>query len=158
LTSGDTSAFGSEAEMRAAWEERRDEIMAEWLNRTPPRSPGSRPAAWWHFESGRPQRIELWSEARGRWSAGSLDERADAYDEYEMEPLVFLASIGELRAAELEVLRQEAAEASLRVDTAGERIGSGGLDRADRRRVKLWEAVEAADVEAEAALAARRGC
>jgi hypothetical protein len=44
-------------------------------------------------------------------------------------------------------LRREAAEArraASRIGTDRERIGSAGADMADRRAVKLWEAVERA--------------
>jgi hypothetical protein len=50
------------------------------------------------------------------------------------------------------VLEAQAEEARPRIGTGHEQIGSGGLDRADQRRVKLWEAVRAAlPAESEAA-------
>ena len=61
-----------------------------------------------------------------------------------MERLLFLASIGELREDELAKLKARAEEARPRIGTGHERVGSGGVDRADRRRVKLWNGVRAA--------------
>jgi hypothetical protein len=75
---------------------------------------------------------------------GTVEERADAVDQYDIEPLVFLASIGELRDDELEVLEAQADEARPRIGTGHERIGSGGVDRVDQRKLKLWDAVRAA--------------
>jgi hypothetical protein len=131
-----------EDELRGAWEEFRERIMAEYQDR---RRPGSRPWAWWHFEAGREQHLVPWSEAQDGWWLGPgspIEERADEYDEWEMEPTLFLASIGELRGDELEQLELAAVEARERVDTGAERSGSGGLDRVDRRKAKLWEAVD----------------
>lgn len=148
----DLLAFGwrsdrfSEDDAREVWERRRDEIMAEYLHPDRPHVPGRRPAAWWHFEAGRDEHLERWSEAHHRWwfAPGPMEDRAAAYDEWEMEPTVFLASIGELRPHELEELERRAAEAAARIDTGAERSGSGGLDLCDRRAVKLWERVREA--------------
>jgi hypothetical protein len=146
---GTGSMFAFEDERRRAWEARRDQLMAEYATR---RLPGSRPWAWWHYEAGRPQRLEPYPLEGAKWFEGTVEERADAVDEYEIEPLVFLASRGELREDELEVLEAEAEEARPRIGTGHEQIGSGGVDRADQRRVKLWEAVRAAlPAESEAA-------
>jgi hypothetical protein len=127
--------FGSEREHRAAWEARREDLLRSYL--TPPRIPGSRPEAWWRFEAGRLQHLKPYPLRL----TGSVQARADAVDEYEIEPVVFLAGRSELREDELEQLEADAAEAAERVGTDSERIGSGGVDRVDQRRVKLWNAV-----------------
>ena len=57
-------------------------------------------------------------------------------------PVLFLGSIGELHEDELAKLRSQAEEARPRIGTGHKRSGSGGVDRADRRRVKLWAAVQ----------------
>jgi hypothetical protein len=92
----------------------------------------------------RPQHRISYEDQREARRGKSTEEQADLYDEYVTEPLLFLASFGELRADELAELKAKADEARPRIGTGRERIGSGGVDRADRRRVRLWEAVSAA--------------
>jgi hypothetical protein len=128
--------FASEEEAREAWEARREDLMRSYL--TSPRIPGNRPEAWWRFEAGRPQHLEPYPLRL----EGSTEERAEAVDEYEIEPVVFLARRGELREDELKELEADAREAGERVGTARERIGSGGVDRVDQRKVKMWDAVK----------------
>ena len=73
-----------------------------------------------------------------------VEERAAEVDAYYIEPVVFLASIGELREDEIAELREAAEDARPRIGTDAEVYGFGGVDMIDRRRVKLWEAVRAA--------------
>jgi len=128
---------------RKAWIDRRERLLAEYAR--PPIRPGWRPWAWWLYEAGRAQHLVSLSEALARnRGPDPIDERADAWDEWHIEPLVFLASRGDLREDELEELAAKAEEARRRVGTGAECIGSGGVDRSDRRRVKAWEAVTAA--------------
>jgi hypothetical protein len=137
---GTHSMFATDQERREAWEARRDEIMAEYLS--PPFTTGHRPWAWWEFEAGRDEHlIDLSDVLHFR---GSEDDQAALLDEYETEPVIWLAEHGHLSHAEIEQIRKEADEARPRIGTESEHIGSGGLDRADRRAVALWEAVERA--------------
>ena len=52
---GTNSMFATDEERRAAWEERREALMVNYL--TPPLLPGHRPFAWWRYEAGRPQHL-----------------------------------------------------------------------------------------------------
>ena len=52
---GTNSMFADDEERRAAWEERREALMVNYL--TPPLLPGHRPFAWWRYEAGRPQHL-----------------------------------------------------------------------------------------------------
>ncbi len=106
----------------------------------PPMLPGSRPNAWWRLEAGRPKHLTPYP----LHVQGTVDERAAAIDDYYIEPLVWMATHGLLTEAELEQLKADADEARPRIGTPGERIGSGGVDKVDRRKVKMWEAVRAA--------------
>ena len=55
-----------------------------------------------------------------------------------------MAAHGHLTEAELAMIAERASETRPRIGTPAEHIGSGGVDRADRRAVKLYEAVERA--------------
>ena len=48
------SMFETDEERRAAWLERKDELMEKQYTGQP-RSNGNRPWAWWEYESGRPE-------------------------------------------------------------------------------------------------------
>ena len=138
------SMFGDDDERRQAWEERREAIMEEYL--TPPSSPGQRPWAWWEFEAGRPDHLEPYPDLdhfldREHWSE---DEEAEAYDNYENEPIIWMAANGHLTPDELAAITERANEARPRIGTDDEHYGSGGIDRADKRAVKLAEAVSEA--------------
>jgi hypothetical protein len=74
----------------------------------------------------------------------TLEEDAEAIDAYEIEPVVWMAAQGYLEPDEIAQLEEEARAASRRIGTDQERIGSAGADMADRRAVKLWEAVRRA--------------
>jgi hypothetical protein len=65
-------------------------------------------------------------------------------DEYYIEPVAFLASIGELREDEIAEIREAAEEARPRIGTEAEVHGSGGVDMIDQRRVKMWDRVREA--------------
>ena len=134
---GTNSMFATDEERRAAWEERREALMANYL--TPPLLPGHRPFAWWRYEAGRPQHLSEYPALFG----GEMrqDERAEALDEYEIEPVAWMAAHGHLTDEELAKIAERANEARPRIGTPTEHIGSGGVDRADRRAVRLYEAV-----------------
>ena len=138
---GTGSMFATHEERRAAWEERRGPLMAEYAEGS---GVGHRPWAWWHYFAEREQHVISYDDQRDARKGKSTEEQPDLYDEYQMEPVLFLASIGRLRHDEVEKLKADADEAGRRIGTSSERIGSGGVDRADRRRVKLLEAVRAA--------------
>lgn len=132
--------FDDDRQRRAAWEERRDELMAAYL--TEPVAPGRRPWAWWVYDAGRdPHVVEYPGPS---WRADDADAYADELDRYKNEPTEFLAAHGHLTDREIAVIERDADEARPRIGTPAERIGSGGIDRADQRRVALWEAVERA--------------
>lgn len=131
-------AFLSASERREAWELHREELIAEVSKRRP----GDRPEAWWQFEAGRPEHLTEYPLDR---EAGiTIEQHADAVDEYAIEPIRFVASRGELTLEELAALAERANEARLRVGTDAEQIGSGGVDKVDRRAVRLYEAVRTA--------------
>jgi hypothetical protein len=127
------SAFRDEAARRRAWEEHREELIAEGKRRRP----GSRPWAWWHYEAGREQHLTSYPLD----FEGTIEEHRDAIDEYEIEPIVFVASCGELFDHELEQIAAKAREVEPRIGTDAEHWGSGGVDYPDRRAVKLAKAV-----------------
>jgi hypothetical protein len=91
--------------------------------------PGHRPWAWWHYFAERPQHVIGYDDYRRSAEGKSTEERADLYDEYETEPLLFLASIGQLRDDELAELKARGDEARPRIGTGHERIGPGGRSR-----------------------------
>ena len=109
---------------------------------TPPMLPGHRPWAWWHYVAQRPHHLSEYPALFG--GEMSQDERAAALDEYEIEPVAWMAANGHLTDEELAKIAEQANEAQPRIGTPAEHIGSGGVDRADRRRVMLYEAVERA--------------
>jgi hypothetical protein len=73
-----------------------------------------------------------------------VDEEAEAWDEYQIEPVEWMAAHGHLTSEEVAAITEKANQARPRIGTDGERIGSSGVDRADRRAVRLYEAVTAA--------------
>jgi hypothetical protein len=78
---------------REAWEARRDEMLESYHGGIP----GHRPWAWWHYEAGRPQNLTPYPLGRDCREQGmTTEEIRDAIDHYEIEPIVFLASRGEL--------------------------------------------------------------
>lgn len=99
-----------------------------------------RPAAWWRFEAGRPQHLTPSPSHR----EGTIEERRLAWDDYEIEPLVFLAENGQLTVVEADAIRERALEVAGRIGTGHEHWGSGGVDYPDRRAVKLAVAVDKA--------------
>ena len=138
---GTHSMFRTDRERRAAWAEFGQELLEEYL--TPPTTPGHRPWAWWEFEAGRPDHLEPYPDLdhfldREHWSE---DEEAEAYDNYENEPIIWMAANGHLTPDELAAIAESANVARPRIGTDDEHIGSGGVDRADRRAVTLCEAV-----------------
>jgi hypothetical protein len=52
-----------------------------------------------------------------------------------------MAANGHLTPDEIAAIAEKANKARPRIGTPAEHIGSGGVDRADRRAVKLYEAV-----------------
>ncbi|MGA9635500.1 MAG: hypothetical protein WBQ41_09740 [Solirubrobacterales bacterium] len=89
--------------------------------------------------AGRPEHLTEWIPSHE--FVGTDEEYADACDEYETEPVIWMAANGDLTEAELERIAEKAEEARPRIGTDAEHIGSGGVDRADRRAVKLHETV-----------------
>ena len=125
-----SSVFANEDEARSAWEERRDEIMDSWMNRTT----GDRPWGWWAFEAGRPPHLQPLRP--GKWKS------SEEIDEYYIEPVRWLAAHG-LREDEIAEIKRRADEARPRIGTPAEQY-STDIDRQDRRKAKLWEAVKQA--------------
>jgi hypothetical protein len=128
--------FSSDRQRRKAWEARADSVMAAWSG-----LPGRRPWAWWKYEAGRSEHLTAYPDLL---DPRSDDELAAALDEYEMEPIIWLARHGHLTDDEIAAIAEAADEARPRVGTDAEQIGSGGVDRADRRAVALGEAVRRA--------------
>ena len=93
----------------------------------------------WHYVAKRPKHL---GEMPMMLDHPTLEEDAEAIDAYEIEPVVWMAEHGHLEPDEIAAIEAEAREASRRVGTDEERIGSAGADMADRRAVKLWDAVE----------------
>jgi hypothetical protein len=129
------SMFASEEERREAWEERRERLMARSNHRLPV---GERPAAWWKYEARRPEHL---SEYSGYDPEGSIEEQADLIDEWENEPIIWLAANGHLNPEEIGAIAEDANVARARLGTDEEHIGSGGIDRPDRRAVRLHQKV-----------------
>ena len=123
-------------ELEAAWRYHRDDLTGRAVYRLP----GCRPWAWWEFEAGRPEHLEEYP----LHFEGTVDANADAIDAYQIEPIVYLAANGHLRDDEVAAFHERATEAQIRIGTPTEHIGSGGVDRPDRRAVKLYEAVREA--------------
>jgi hypothetical protein len=113
----------TDEDLRIGWECHGDQVLEEHG------LVGARPWGWWTFVAGEPAPRPD-DEIRG-------DHRA-------LEA-VRLAELGELTAAELAALREEANEARLRVGTDSERISGGwrkyGISL-DQRAVELWEALQ----------------
>jgi hypothetical protein len=122
----------TDQDLRTAWEYDRARLMEQSCPR-----PGDRPWAWWHFEAGRDEHLTEYPLRQGE----PIDERANAIDAYYLEPVVYLAEHGHLRDDEIAAIAERANEARMRVGTPAEHYGSGGVDRVDRRAVKLYEAV-----------------
>jgi hypothetical protein len=125
------SSFRSDRRRRKMWELHADELHAEG----PPRAPGFRLWGWWHYVAKRPEHL---GEMPMMLDHPTLEEDAEAIDEYENEPIVWMAANGHLTRDEIAKIEAEARAASRRVGTDEERIGSAGADMADRRAVKLW--------------------
>jgi hypothetical protein len=134
---GRESVFKDEDDRRRAWEQRQDAMMERYLS---PPYVSLRPWAWWRYVAGREQHLSPYP----LHFDGSIEERAEALDEHEIEPIAFLAENGYLAEREIAAIEAKADEARPRIGTDAEHIGSGGVDRADRRRVKLAEAVRTA--------------
>lgn len=133
LALGTGAADFTEAELRAGWER----LGAKLIEQSPP---GRRPLAFWAFEAGRPEHLT----PRPKLGAGALyfgdPAGAEALEDWEAEPVEFLAAEGHLTAEELAVIRGRASEAAARLGTAAERR-TGNYSR-DRAAVGLAERVE----------------
>ena len=131
---GHQGGFRNEREQQRAWEEHREELIAEARRGRP----GHRPWAWWHYEAGRKEHLTGYPPFdRGM----TIEERRDAIDDFKIEPIVSLASRGELSEDEIAEIEAEAREVEQRIGTEAEHWGSDGVDYPDRRAVKLARAV-----------------
>jgi hypothetical protein len=83
---------------------------------TPPRRPGGRPWAWWDFEAGRGQLLVPYPP----FDCETEDEHAEALDEYEIEPIRWMAANGHLTYEEIERIAEKAEEARPRIGTSAE--------------------------------------
>jgi hypothetical protein len=133
------TVFDSDDSRREAWEQRRESILADYIR---PPYVGRRPWAFWRFDCGRDPRVI--KDPGPWWRADDKDAYADELDRFHNEPIIYLARHDYLTDRELDAIEQRADEARPRIGTPAEHIGSGGIDRADRRRVKLADAVSAA--------------
>ena len=61
-----------------------------------------------------------------------------------IEPVEWMAASGLITREELAVIEAKATEALARIDAPAENVGSGGVDRADRRALKLHQTVQRA--------------
>jgi hypothetical protein len=87
---GTRSMFANSEERRAAWEERKDELLKERYLCEP--YYGHRPEAWWRYESGRPELRSRPSESFD-FSRG-LAETSRIAHEHQIEKFTFLAENG----------------------------------------------------------------
>jgi hypothetical protein len=107
------SVFADDEERRAAWEERRDQLLEEYL--TPPLTPGKRPAAWWTFEAGRPRYL---SEVD--YDSHDLRLITRQGHEREIESITWMAANGHLTKLEIEIIERKGGEARSRIGTPAE--------------------------------------
>ena len=128
------SVFSSDEERRAAWEQRKDKFMNQYVGHP---YVGLRPWAWWRYVAQREEHVTPYPP----FYEGFTEDRADALDEYELDPIVFLAAGGYLTDRERATIEARAAEARPRIGTDDEHIGTGCVERADRRAVKHHDAV-----------------
>jgi hypothetical protein len=112
------SMFESDEERRAAWDERKGELMAEEYTGTPT-CMGHRPWAWWEYESGRPELRSRPPESFD-FSRG-LAETTRIVHVHGVEQFAFLAENGHLTDAELEKIAELGREAKARIGTGNER-------------------------------------
>jgi hypothetical protein len=110
--------FESDEERRAAWAERKDELMEEEYTGTST-CMGHRPWAWWEYESGRPELRSRPPESFD-FSRG-LAETTRIAHEHEVERFAFMAENGHLADAELEKIAELGREAKARIGTRWER-------------------------------------
>ena len=108
------SMFETDEERRAAWDERKDELMAEEYTGTST-CMGNRPWAWWEYESGRPELRSRPSESFEFSRGYAVTTRID--HEYEVKKFRFLAEDGHLTDSELEKIAAKGCEARERIGT-----------------------------------------
>jgi hypothetical protein len=111
---GTNSMFVNDEERRAAWEDRKDKLLAERYLCEP--YYGHRPWAWWEFEAGRPDL--RFSPPHD--SSLSLAESERHNQEYEIEKFTFLAENGYLTDREIQKIAELGRTAKERIDTGWE--------------------------------------
>jgi hypothetical protein len=130
------SVFKTDAERRAAWEDRRDGILPDYIDRKGNR--GHRPWAWWAYDSGRP---ELWG--RPRVARRSIREMTKLNHEHELEVIRHMAERGFLTEAELEEIRAKGEAARQRIGAGRERKAALSPDYGgDKERTALADVLE----------------
>jgi hypothetical protein len=130
---GTHSMFVDDDERRAAWEARRDELMARYVS---PPYVGRRPWAWWEYEAERPQYLTEIDRS------SDLATTTRQGHEREVESIGWMAKHSHLAAYEIESIAREAEEARERIGTDREHKAAlspnyGG----DKLRVALREVV-----------------
>jgi hypothetical protein len=114
---GTNSMFETDAERRAGWEERRDEIMEKLYTGTDANM-GHRPWAWWQYDSGRPDLHSYHDPPRDL--AQSLAHATRISHLREVERFTHLAESGFLTDAEIEKIAAKGREAKARIGTTSE--------------------------------------
>jgi hypothetical protein len=137
---GRESHFSSETDKRTAWQEHREELIEYARDGRP----GNRPAAWWLYEARRPEHLGPHPleppPGEPRWG----DEHGRALDDYDFEPILYMAANGHLTNHEVTAIRERGAEARERVGTDREQRGTTYAMSQDRSAVRLARAVDAA--------------
>lgn len=135
----------TEARLRAVWAEYGGQVMNEYRTEPGCGEPGFRPWAFWKFSAGREEYTAACPEADGNDA-----EFGRALDEYEFEPIIWLARNGHLSQREAKEIRYTARAARKRVGTDEERMQNAAISK-DRSAVRLAEAVDTALAGEEAA-------
>ena len=138
------SMFETDEERRAAWDERKDELMEKQYTGQP-RSNGNRPWAWWEYESARPELRSEPPEAFDFHKGLAYVTRIGHL--HEVEKFAYMAAHGHLTEAELEKIAAEGAEAKARIGTEGEQTSAQSPDYGgDKLTAALADAVLGASV------------
>jgi hypothetical protein len=116
--------------------------LADWAPANPRIHPAySRPDDWWKKIACRPRQLTDWP---GILAAGyGPPDTGRVLDEWDFEPVLWLARNGHLTAPEIDHIREAAREASPGVGTDREQFSSASVSR-DGSKVRLAAAMDAA--------------
>jgi hypothetical protein len=116
--------------------------IPDWVPEDPRGDPAyARPSEWWEQVAGRPRHLTVWP---GITAAGyQSPETGRLLDEWEFEPVLWLARNGHLTPAEVECIRDAARDAAPRVGTDREQMSWYTVSK-DRSALRRALAVDAA--------------